>query len=77
MLAASLGKAAATDVSLSYATIDDRTVARIVAGPAAQLVFATATKGEREPVFLVRINSSTRELLGQEAHDYRRKRWPS
>ncbi|GAA0926813.1 GmrSD restriction endonuclease domain-containing protein [Pseudonocardia zijingensis] len=77
MLAASLGKAAATDVSMSYATIDDRTVAKIVVGPAAQPVFATATKGERKPVFLVRINSSTRELLGQEAHDYQRKRWPS
>jgi hypothetical protein len=77
MLTASLGKAAATDVSLSYATTDGLTVARIVVGPAAQPVFATPTKGERKPVFRVRINSSTRELLGQEAHDYQRKRWPS
>ncbi len=65
MLAASLGKAAATDVSLSYGEIADRTVARIVVGPAAQRVFTTPAKGVCKPVFLVRINSSTRELPGQ------------
>lgn len=57
--------------------IDGSAVARIVVGPAAQPVFATATKGDRKPVFLVRINSSTRELHGQEALDYQPKRWPS
>lgn len=75
-LTTTLGKAAATDVSLSYAQLDGRTVARIDVGPAAQPVFATL-KGERKPVFLVRINSSTQELAGHDALDYQRKRWPA
>jgi len=74
-LTRTLGKAAATDVTLTYAQIDDRTVARIDAGPAAQPVFAQPAKGERHPAFLVRINSSTQDLSGHEAHDYQRKRW--
>lgn len=77
MLSTALSKPAATDASLSYAEIDGRTVARIVVGPAAQPVFATPPKGDRKPAFLVRIHSSTRELLGQEALDYQRKRWPA
>ena len=75
-LTTTLGKAAGTDVSLSYAEVDARTVARIDVGPAAQPVFATP-KGERKPAFLVRINSSTQELAGHDALDYQRKRWPA
>ncbi|MGH3697288.1 MAG: AlbA family DNA-binding domain-containing protein [Pseudonocardiaceae bacterium] len=75
-LTTALGKAAATDVSLSYAEVDGRTVARIDVGPAAQPVFATS-KGDRKPVFLVRINSTTHELAGHDALDYQRKRWPA
>ncbi len=77
LLATSLGKAAATDVTLSYGELDGSTVARIVVGPAGQPVFTTPAKGERKPVFFVRMNSSTRELFGPEILDYQRKRWPA
>jgi hypothetical protein len=41
-------------------------------------VFAASGKGnEKRQVFLVRINNSTQELTGQEAHDYQRARWPA
>ena len=77
VLASWLGKAAATDVTLDYAVLDGRTVARIVVGPAAQPVFLTQPKGEKKGVFLVRVNSSTRELAGADAFAYQQKRWPS
>ena len=77
LLSQSLGQAAAMDVSVAYGEIDGRTVARIDVGPAARAVFVTPTRGERKPVFYARMNSSTRELLGAEAVDYQRKRWPS
>ncbi|MEU9822871.1 DUF262 domain-containing protein [Pseudonocardia alni] len=77
LLTTSLGKAPAADVSVDYAEVDGRTVARIVVGPAARPVFATPTKGEKRPVFLVRFNSSTRELVGQEILDYQAQRWPN
>lgn len=76
-LATWLGKAAATDVTLDHAVVDGRTIARVVVGPAAQPVFLTAPRGERKGVFLVRVNSSTRELSGTDAFAYQQKRWPS
>lgn len=76
LLTRGLGKPAATNVTLTYGALDGRTVARIDVGPAARPVFATA-KGEKADAFLVRINSSTQELKGPEAHDYQRKRWPA
>ena len=78
LLIATLGKAAAADVLVSIGEIDGRTVARVDVGPAARPVFATGGKGsEKQQVFLVRINNSTQELTGQEAHDYQRARWPA
>lgn len=76
LLAASLGGAAATDVTLTFAEVDGVTVARIVAGPAARPVFVIPKKGEPKQTFLVRMNASTRELAGQAMYDYQRKRWP-
>jgi hypothetical protein len=77
MLTTSLGKSATTDVSLSYAEIDGGTVAKIDVGAAAKPVFVAAAKGGSKHAFLVRINSSTHELQGPEAHAYQQKRWPS
>jgi hypothetical protein len=72
-----IGKTAATDVTMSYADVEGRTIALINVGPAAQPVFATSAKGDKKPLFLVRINSSTHELLGPDILDYQRKRWPA
>jgi predicted HTH transcriptional regulator len=67
-----LGRAAATDVTLRYGVLDGRTVSRIAVRP----VFLNV-KGEKKGVFLVRVNSSTRELAGDDAFTYQQKRWPS
>lgn len=79
LLTRSLGKAAATDVSLGYGEMGGLTVARIDVGPAARPVFASGKngKGDVKEAFLVRISSSTQQLTGPEAHDYQRKRWPA
>ncbi|MGH3275956.1 MAG: GmrSD restriction endonuclease domain-containing protein [Streptosporangiaceae bacterium] len=77
LLSTTLGKAAAADMLVTLGDVDGHTVARIDVGPAARPVFATSGKGgEKRPVFLVRINNSTQELTGQEAHEYQRARWP-
>jgi cytochrome c551/c552 len=78
LLHQSLGKAAAADVNVDYVAIGDRTVARIVVGPAAQPVFAKLKgKDAKQERFLVRINNATHELIGQQAYSYQSKRWPS
>ena len=71
------------DPAMEYAVVksvagvvDGRTVARIAVWPAARPVFLNA-KGEKKGVFLVRVNSSTRELSGDDAFTYQQKRWPS
>ena len=75
LLCTSLGKTAAADVLVTLGDLGGRTVARIDVGPAVRPVFATNSKDK--PVFLVRINNSTHELTGPEAHDYQRTRWPA
>jgi hypothetical protein len=75
-LAAALGKAAVTDVTISYAKLDGKTVARVDVGQAATAVFVTPNKGDKS-AFYVRLNSSTHELHGQQAFTYQQKRWPS
>lgn len=79
LLSNALSKAAAADVLVFIAKVEERTVARIDVGPAARPVFARTTSktGEKKQTFLVRINNSTQELSGQEAHDYQRSRWPA
>jgi hypothetical protein len=52
-------------------------VARIDVGPAAERVFATTLKGEKQQKFMARINNSTQELAGYEIVDYMRRRWPN
>ena len=70
-----LGTVAATDLSVRFCTIDDRTIARIDVRRGAEPVFASR-KGEPREVFLARLNNSTEELSGPALLDYRRKRWP-
>lgn len=78
LVTSTLGKLAATDIRISFGQFAGQTVARIDVGPAAVPVFATPPgKGERGNIFLVRINSSTQELAGSDAHTYQRSRWPS
>jgi hypothetical protein len=76
LLTKALGKPAATDVEVTYAQIDGRTIARLSVKPSAQPVFATNGKSGK-PAFLVRINSSTQELLGHDILDYKAKHWSS
>ncbi len=70
-----LGKAAAAELEVRIAEVDGKFVARVDTGPAAGPVFAIPPGGNGKPAFLVRINNSTQELDGQEAHEYQKKRW--
>jgi hypothetical protein len=77
LLSTTLGKVAAADVLVTFGDLDGHTVARVDVGPAVRPVFAASGKGnEKRQTFLVRINNSTQELTGPEAHDYQRTRWP-
>ncbi|MCT2582365.1 GmrSD restriction endonuclease domain-containing protein [Actinophytocola gossypii] len=78
VVARTLGKASAAELSVQMGQFDEGTVARIDVGPSATPVFATTPlKGDKKPKFLVRINNSTQELEGQEALKYQRSRWPT
>lgn len=77
LLSASLGQTATMNTIVTYGHVAGATVAKIEITPTPRPVFVTPKKGERRPVFYVRMNSSTRELLGLEAVDYQRKRWPA
>ncbi len=74
-VATAMGKPAAAALDVRLCEIDGKTVARIEVGPAAAPVFAKRSKGDTKPAFLVRINNSTKELHGQDALDYQRRRW--
>lgn len=76
-MSSSLGKVAAADLRTTICGVEGRTIARIDVGPAPAPVFATTIKGDKRQAFFVRVNNSTQELSGQEAHDYQRHRWPS
>jgi hypothetical protein len=76
VVSTSLGKLAASELSVVIVDVDGGDVARIDVGPAPQPVFATTLKGEKSEKFLARINNSTQELAGQEALAYQKKRWP-
>lgn len=77
LLTTTLGKAAAAEIEVHFAEIDDHDVARIEVGPAAEPVFAKSLKGENREHFFVRINNSTQELFGQDARSYQQRRWPA
>ncbi|SFD93172.1 hypothetical protein SAMN04487819_105178 [Actinopolyspora alba] len=77
LIASALGSTAAAEMTVKFCDIDDHVVSKIEVGPSAKPIFATPQKGEKKPCFFVRINNSTRELLGQEILDYQQRRWPS
>ena len=76
LISESLGKVAASDLSVSPHLLDDKTVVRIDVGPSPKPVFAKTLKGEKSEKFLARINNSTMELTGQDMLDYQKRRWP-
>ena len=76
-VAHALGKGAAAELEVKVAALDGHHVARIDVGPSAAPVFGTPPNGQGKPAFLVRINNTTQELVGQEAHEYQKNRWPS
>lgn len=61
---------------MTFAVLEEKTIARVEVGPAAKPVFATPTKGEKKEMFMVRVNNSTKEFQGQDLLDYQAKRWP-
>ncbi|MEJ7784249.1 MAG: ATP-binding protein, partial [Solirubrobacteraceae bacterium] len=73
-VASKLGKPAAAELDVRIVEVDGGHVARIDVGPAAAPVFGTPP-GATGPSFLVRINNTTQELVGQDAHEYQRRRW--
>ena len=75
VVASSLGKAMAAEINTNFCSVDGGTVALIDVGPAASPVFAKQGKGTEKSVFLVRANSSTQQLEGQDALDYQRQRF--
>ncbi|OLZ56153.1 GmrSD restriction endonuclease domain-containing protein [Amycolatopsis keratiniphila] len=75
LVGARMGKVAAAGLDLRMGELDGRTVARIDVPPGAKPQFATQAKGDKKPVFLVRINNSTQELFGDDLVNYQRSRW--
>lgn len=71
----SLGKVAAADLRVTFGRLNGRTVAHIGVGPAPTPVFAAGKGGEGKEAFFVRINNSTQELTGKDAHSYQHTRW--
>lgn len=69
---------AATELSVSFCSIDDKMIARIDVRPSTKPIFATeAFKGKKKrDVFFTRIGAATEELQGKALHDYQRKQWP-
>ena len=72
----SLSASAASDLRVTFALLDSKTIAQIEVERAAKPVFATPTKGEKKEVFMVRVNNSTQEFQGQNMLDYQARRWP-
>ncbi|MDE2732716.1 MAG: DUF262 domain-containing protein [Bacteroidota bacterium] len=71
-----LGSVAATDLSLSYCTIEDRTIARIDVRPGTGPTFAKR-KGKTQQIFYARLNNATQELSGPDLIKYQQQHWPN
>jgi hypothetical protein len=72
-----LGKGAAAELDVRIARVDGKHVARVVAGPAAEPIFAKSPGTGEAAAFPVRLNNSTQELHGSEMVSYQKSRWPS
>jgi hypothetical protein len=76
LITTTLGKVAASELSVGICQIDGHNVARIDVGPAVAPIFAKPAKGEKTEIFYARINNSTQELSGTELLSYQKIRWP-
>jgi hypothetical protein len=76
LISTTLGKVAASELTLGICDIDGHNVARVDVGPAVAPIFAKPTKGEKTETFYARINNSTQELSGTELLSYQKTRWP-
>lgn len=72
----SLSTIAASELRVTFAVLEEKTIARIDVRSASKPVFATPQKGEKKQAFFVRVNNSTNEFHGQDLLDYQAKRWP-
>lgn len=76
LVATHLGTEVAAELDVQIVQLDGHHVARIVAGPASEPIFANRPGGD-SPVFMVRVNNSTQELQGPQILSYRASRWPT
>ena len=76
VVSSSLSTIAASELRVTFADFEEKTVAQIEVGPAAKPVFATSPKGERKEAFMVRVNNSTKEYQGRDMLEYQARRWP-
>lgn len=72
-----VGSVAVTDIGVTYADIEGRTVARIDVKRGGKPVFARPMDGSKQEKFFVRLNATTEDVGGSEMLDYQKKRWPS
>lgn len=77
LIATYLGKGVAAELDVRLVQLGGKHVARVVAGPASEPIFATPPGGSDSPAFMVRINNSTQELKGPEILSYKTSRWPA
>ena len=72
----SMGASAATDLSVWFCAIDEKTIARVDVSRATNPVFAKMSKGDKRKVFFARLGNATKELAGPDLLEYQKKRWP-
>ena len=86
LIGKTLGRVEATETSMGYCNINDKTLACVEVTPAQNPVFATPIKsahpkgrhvqGAKE-IFYVRTGNVTQELTGNDALNYQKNRWPN
>jgi hypothetical protein len=76
LLIKTFGKVATANVSVTFGSVEDRTIARIDVAPASEPVYTRLKKdGTKGASFLVRLNNTTHELDGPDASSYQQNRW--
>lgn len=77
MISSVAGTLAATDLSIRFCLIDEKTIARVDVDRGTNPVFAKKSKGRDRTAFYARIGNSTKELEGRHLLEYQKRRWPS
>jgi hypothetical protein len=75
LLEHTIGRSAATNLSISFHEIDGHEICRVEVPPSPRPVFVNPAKGENTDEFFVRISASTRKLLTNEVLKYTADRW--